>query len=578
MKIMAIYELQLQFANALSWVTAAIRHSQYEGLASSHTLVGPSLDGTGVISLAPGELKLFSETISCWPSLFQNAVIAQGYPIPARSQGKGLEISFADMTNLARSLALVEVDGGLVLDGLVTVVFPAKQLRKDNAIQWHLEMKSEKSEDDISSLGTHPSEVMSSCRPQSWNKELDAEKLATTRVFLGWAEKAQVVLGTESSFAMNVEVSGAFDNNPTRPLKTFGGSAGVSLLGFANLSATASTTRSAVSAGISAIKNTELKAMKQNLKNGVENHVIIYDDDRDTGWLISYTTLVLFLAQIYLLRQTDPQSTLPAGLYASTAHDGGESARIAINEFTATTGKTFFNSNNETSHFDGILNPDLSPDSLSDLIKVTWHRLSLIQDELRKIYTDARKTNEVAPELILGVELMDVAMREEAIPVKRAKVDNAWAHLADHQPCMVLFCKNLGQAIVPSLTAGLCAEWSSVPAGKKLLAATGPSVVHMLKKRTRKGISRLGDHISWSFKSQIIELHRPGLRTRCSHVQYLRSEEPSDDQSGLLDAVKAYESGGYIFGGLFPLKKQTKRMALASNNPTLKVGDSHIEI
>jgi hypothetical protein len=45
-----------------------------------------------------------------------------------------------------------------------------------------------------------------------------------------------------------------------------------------------------------------------------------------------------------------------------------------------------------------------------------------------------------------------------------------------------------------------------------------------------------------------------------------------------LDAVKAYESGGYIFGGLFPLKRQIKRMALASNKPTLKVSDSHIEI
>jgi len=70
MKITATYELQLQFANALSWVTAAIRHSQHEGLASSRTMVGPSLGGTGVISLVLGELRPVSETVSCWPSLF----------------------------------------------------------------------------------------------------------------------------------------------------------------------------------------------------------------------------------------------------------------------------------------------------------------------------------------------------------------------------------------------------------------------------------------------------------------------------------------------------------------------------
>jgi hypothetical protein len=143
---------------------------------------------------------------------------------------------------------------------------------------------------------------------------------------------------------------------------------------------------------------------------------------------------------------------------------------------------------------------------------------------------------------------------------------------------MILFCKNLGQAIVPSSTDGLCADWSSVPTGKKLLVATGPSVIHLLKKRTRKGVSRLGDHISWGLKHRIIELHKPGVRTRCSHVQYLRSGEPSDDQSGLVEAVRAYENGGYIFDDIFPLKKQTKRMPETSNNPTLQVNHSYTKI
>jgi hypothetical protein len=90
----------------------------------------------------------------------------------------------------------------------------------------------------------------------------------------------------------------------------------------------------------------------------------------------------------------------------------------------------------------------------------------------------------VALELILSVELIDVALKEASMPVKSAKVSSPWAHLAEHQPCVVLFCKDLSQAIVSSSLDRLCSNWHLVPAGCKYLIATGPLVLHMLKKRT----------------------------------------------------------------------------------------------
>jgi hypothetical protein len=52
------------------------------------------------------------------------------------------------------------------------------------------------------------------------------------------------------------------------------------------------------------------------------------------------------------------------------------------------------------------------------MIKGTCHLLFLVSHELRQIYTDARKTYDVAPNFIFGVELLDVALKEASIPVK----------------------------------------------------------------------------------------------------------------------------------------------------------------
>lgn len=328
---------------------------------------------------------------------------------------------------------------------------------------------------------------------------------------------------------------------PARNLNTFGLSCGISFFGFGGISGSFSTTRSAVPSRISSIESEENDTVKQLLKNGVANHVILYDDDKDTGWLISYTTLVLFIAQVYLL-QAEPLIALPEPLLASNAHDGGESARTTITDYM----------NGDLSK-SSIQSSNLSTESFTKLIKDILHRLCLIQDELRKVYTEARKPGKVAPNMILGVELMDVAKGEQAMPVKRAEVNNPWAHLAEHQPCMVLFCKNLGQAIVPCSIERLCQDWSEVPKGKKYLVATGPTLIRILEKRTRKGVSRLADDVDWTFKSPIVQLHEPGHKTQetqCCHLQMLKSRKPSDDERGLLEAVKAYENGGYIFSNL----------------------------
>lgn len=432
----------------------------------------------------------------------------------------------------------MQVQGGLVLDGIITVIYPVKELSKDHALQWHMELKTSNTrlEEDGQAF-IHASEVMAASLKQEWYKELDPEKLATSRLFLGWTSEANVILGTQSVFASRVDCSGAFDCESSTSVKTYGGSAGIGFHGFATLSASISSTHSAIASGITGIESKEDDAMLLWLSNGVKNQIILYDDDKDTGWLIAQTTLFLFLLQVLLLRESPDISTLlPPELLSMAAHDGGQAAL-----------ETILRLKEQNFHWNGH--------NCWAMVKATCHHVFNVTHELRQIYADAGTACGVAPGSILGVELVDVALKEASMPVKKAPVASPWAHLAEHQPCIVLFCKDLGPVIVPSTLDKVCPAWHSVPPGYGYLAATGPTILHILHKRTRKQVSRLADNIDWDFEDPIIGSHQTRSGSRCCHLQFLKSKVPPASRMGLLQAVEAWANGGYIFAGLSKSKQ-----------------------
>jgi hypothetical protein len=171
-----------------------------------------------------------------------------------------------------------------------------------------------------------PSLVLGRSYIQEWYKELGPEKLSSVRVFLGWTSEAQVVLGTQNSFAPTVDVSGAFDCEAGRNVKIYGGSTGLGMSGIASLSVNISGTRSAAASGISGIESKENKDVVLILANGVKNHLVIDNNDDETGWLIAQTTVFLFLVQIFLLRQPSPLAVLPPECLSKPAVDSGQTA------------------------------------------------------------------------------------------------------------------------------------------------------------------------------------------------------------------------------------------------------------
>jgi hypothetical protein len=138
---------------------------------------------------------MWNDEASCWQQLFKHTVVATNFPIPPRSQGMGLEISFADMTLLARSLNLVEYDMGLVAEGLRTLLIPVKELKEDDAVQWHLEEKFQTSSNE-KSRKLHASRILRQYEFMNWYRDLNSKRLQGRRCFLGWAGSVGVEVGT----------------------------------------------------------------------------------------------------------------------------------------------------------------------------------------------------------------------------------------------------------------------------------------------------------------------------------------------------------------------------------------------
>jgi hypothetical protein len=142
--INATFNQHFDIALAISWLCAALRHGDTEGLSmsGSYVEVFPNRRDIPGMFVRPRHLTPVSVSKACWHSIFTHTVIAQGFPIRARKEGRGLELSFWSMITLARALRLTLYSDGLVAEGPDSLLIPTKELREDDALQWHLEMKT----------------------------------------------------------------------------------------------------------------------------------------------------------------------------------------------------------------------------------------------------------------------------------------------------------------------------------------------------------------------------------------------------------------------------------------------------
>lgn len=121
----------------------------------------------------------------CWTNILRKATLAVGFPVRKRKEGLGLEIPFPLLLLFADISVSMDYDGGTLLVGESTILFPAQQLV--DGIQWH-----------IADARSGQEAVQVIAQSSEWIRTNDIGQLAQHRAYLGYSH-ALVLLGTRKA-------------------------------------------------------------------------------------------------------------------------------------------------------------------------------------------------------------------------------------------------------------------------------------------------------------------------------------------------------------------------------------------
>ncbi|KAL9043024.1 MAG: hypothetical protein Q9214_003617, partial [Letrouitia sp. 1 TL-2023] len=231
----------VEVAQIVAWIGAACqasRRSHDQKIQYIHT----DFSKTNLAQSSEGPLFRLKYTVAplpdneqcCWHSLFTNATITKGYPIPERDPNvQGLEIPIEIMAALGGVRHAMDFDGGLVLKGFSTLFIPVE--RYGNCVQWHLICCKEG--DHISyqelRMRTCTRLMLDTAGDLDHPGCLDHASLWQTRAFLGWWKATETHLGTANANYEAIRWSMATDVD--RCTRFSGGTLGFSSTGLGTL-------------------------------------------------------------------------------------------------------------------------------------------------------------------------------------------------------------------------------------------------------------------------------------------------------------------------------------------------------
>jgi len=149
----------------------------------------------------------------CWHYVFRSFNLVQGFPIPHRTEGKGVELPLDLMMGLSRVWYPLECCGTTIFKGFSTALVPIT--RNATSIQWHLL----RSDDPHSTLDAQLIEEFchnNLCNSAKVVHDEDELELNNVRHFLGLWGESNFHLGTTDSGYDHLMESQA-RNEPTHP-------------------------------------------------------------------------------------------------------------------------------------------------------------------------------------------------------------------------------------------------------------------------------------------------------------------------------------------------------------------------
>lgn len=195
------------FVDAIVWVCTAVRvnpkrqvdfggRSQLQMSKASQLMsiqsVHPQVLVYGLTDLTECSDQELGPQAKCWTGLFRSGIVA--FRSCERLWGAGLEISFDMMIHLSGVENVYDIEGGVIFVGFSTALVPTSRDETTNSVQWHFEEVN----------GTS-GELLRPCSLPSirgsWYKSRDVNMLRSSKCFVGWFARANVLLGTRQLVA-----------------------------------------------------------------------------------------------------------------------------------------------------------------------------------------------------------------------------------------------------------------------------------------------------------------------------------------------------------------------------------------
>ena len=529
-------------AQQLAWITASFRIPQ--PCQTSYSEISFESVGDMSFDIRPLQLEAIRQRESaCWLPLFENGIIARGFPIPARHGEKGIELPFPVMTGLANIMYPVFYEDGLYLRGVSKLLFPTSVSPDVKSVQWHL--TSSPSKHTRLPHGTLPSEDVN----HKWLKMNDLERLASaSRTFLGYCRAVEVHLGTQASKESYeaVTFSGADDEAPgpgISPKSVTTGTPGMGIFSFQ------------VSMDIvlpKGLYSTAEPGWYLDLVDlAKEERVLVYDNAQKSqrAWLLPTLGVVLHMAHIWGAGK-NLLTSLP---YAAPHWDSGQASFDAIQN-----------------HSKDKLRDSMEDDKMYT-VKDLIGRLLMSLDKLNETEAHARsepgRTVKLQSSKLFGWDLLAVAQGKKIVKRKQLDLSEDWMILgADN---LVLFCQNLGDVIKPASGVRMCQLGNLARYGKNYLTAP-IKCLHTLSiensGRKNSTFLRLANQAYWQPPEDDIfgdcaQCLQPchGKLAKCAKTpQQLLSKEPSSHK-----ACKSPPIEGAISFGKRKLQKPNPSMTEA---------------
>lgn len=441
----------IKLTQQISWLSTAFRSFEERGVALSRFKIYQTTSNALRLKVLKLE-QVGEKSRSCWHPLFQGGVIAWGFPFRGRNGQSGIELPLGVMIELADIVGPVFYEGGIVLKGFSSIIFPVSRSdlsaeHGDNSIQWHSIHTLNDSPANLSLLKNFENRWL--CQPT------EMDKLIHTRTFLGCYKKVIVHLATKE-VAYNI-----IEQSALRPSKPMAELTGLNFgAGFNKIVALNSAAVFTIPKNIRVQRKSD--SYDQMLTFSSKMPVILYDTFDQRAWMVPALSVIYHMVHVWFSRHKDDFTTgINRPPYARAISNIGGEARDIISR---SGGFHLYNSVE-----------DEKPRLLSEHIKDY-----LLQFE--QLMAVPPVHNSIGADKLTGWDLMDIISGEPlstlSAPVG-AKFQGNWYSLIQNSNMIVLFCKRLGDIIVPeSEEQTVCAAWKAVPPGRDYLTAT----VHCLQK------------------------------------------------------------------------------------------------